>query len=1021
MGVEAHARLRLKAQGARAEAGCPCYSSEDALSETTTKPHTITLRSILAGAFFSAFFAFVAIAGMNTPSPVYISSTQIAPLCYVLLLGLVLLLNPFLRLIRIIRPFSIPEVLVVFVMGAVSSGIPIYGLAMQLLPVSGSLFYKDWNSDQAEWNRYVEPFVDEHYFLSEPGIQAAAKEYRAVIDRYDELNRTKSLAGAVVARMEDVKTAEALPEAERGPAAARAQRFLDEARKSWDEYAAAHSGLPGPEEVQRTYPAMLTESKKLVDARKAELNELSALAAAKVELFRRGLPKTMQAYPGIIPVAGDDAQSYWGRLRRLTTGWSALRSLKELDAKLAAAPAAPVDGPPAPDLVQSGEPLVETAIARLEPISDSREIAEGQTTLNKELERLRSEIERMDQELTRLNASKRTTPASEQSALAAQIADLISRKSRTQAERDDTTLRRNSKDTQLEITQRIQAAVAELKAFREKLHSGGTTGAAARLELTRIIDEFPSFDVSLRRYFFGDTPWGDWWPVLWRWGLLALLTYVILITFNVLIFRQWAHNEKLIYPLAELPMILGGKSDSKHGGVPEIFKSGLFWIGFLLAAGILGWNFLARSQLISSIAPLDLNNKWEPYIKGTWLRALLPSTRSQIFFTVIGLSFFTPAKTSFSLWFFRVVYMIQLFIMVNCGYGDNEDSFPSNWWYTLNFSTAEGEGAMIVFSAVALYTCRKYLLCAFIPRAVSTLELDEQRELRASSFLFLGCSLCLILMLWQGMGANIWFTLIVYGGIMLLTIGLVRAVAEGGIMGFQAFAGPFHFIRSFVGFDRSFSSPALFTPLMVYYSVFFLDIKSYIAPMIANSLKIRDDLRMERGRFHFSIGLAIVLAAIVSIGMSLMMAYTPGRGANGLEGWFFTGLVKDDFYPLLKSINQTPPQASSAMSFWIVAGAAAMAALLYYRQSFFWLPHPIGMIMLINPLMRFYWFPILLGWLAKALVTRYGSRDTYTKLRAFFIGLIVGELMVVSASLFISYWWNLPNAAIDLDRSVGSD
>src|SRR5882757_2950621 len=118
----------------------------------TSKPRMITLRAIITGAVFSALFAYVAVIGMNTSSPVYISSAQIAPLTYALLLGFVLALNPFLKLIRIVRPFTIAEILLVFVMGAVSSGIPIYGLTMQLVPIVGSIFYKDWNTDQVEWN-----------------------------------------------------------------------------------------------------------------------------------------------------------------------------------------------------------------------------------------------------------------------------------------------------------------------------------------------------------------------------------------------------------------------------------------------------------------------------------------------------------------------------------------------------------------------------------------------------------------------------------------------------------------------------------------------------------------------------------------------------------------------------------------------------------------------------------------------------------------------------------------------------
>ena len=969
----------------------------------------ITFRAMLAGAFFSAFFAYVAILGMNTSSPVYISSTQIAPLCYALLLVMVLLLNPFLKLIRFIRPFTIPEILIVFIMGAVSSGISIYGLTMQMVPIVGSMFYKDWNTEQAEWNRYVEPFVSENYFLAEPGIQDAAKEYREVLVRYEDLSKVQKLADDVVARKAEVKTAEALPEPAHATAVARAQRYADDAEKLWKNYAASKNPPPpAPEEIVKTYPSQIVEQKKLVEAHRESLKQLTDKAAAKVELFRRGLPKTMQAYPGIIPVPGDDSQSYWGRLHRLTTGSSALSGLTELNTKLAALKDE--------DLVASSEDsALQNAITKLEPLSDAKDVAAAQSNLIAEVEHLRAEIERLDQELAKRTAAKRSASMEQMAQLTAEIKDLNKQKASAQAERDRLTLQRTNKDQQLEIANRIKTCVADLRQFSTQITAGKLTAAAARTQLSAIVAQFPSFDVSTKRYLFGDTPWAQWWPVLWRWGLLAILTYVILMTFNVLIFRQWAHNEKLIYPLAELPMIIGGNSDEKPGGVPDLFKSGLFWLGFFVSASILGWNFLSKAGLIEGIAPLNLDGGWAEYIKDTFLKALIPRAQSQIFFTVIGLSFFTPAKTSFSLWFFYLFFLLQVLILCGLGYGENMDSFPSNWWYTLNFATAQGEGAMIVFASVALYTCRKYLLCAFAPSVVKELEFDEQRELRWSSGLFVGCTLGLILMLWQGMGANLGFTLVILGGILLLTIGLVRAVAEGGIMGFQAFAGPFHFIRTFLGFDQSYSSPAMFTPLMVYYSVFFLDIKSFIAPMIANSLKMRDELRLERGRYHVALVVAVSLAAIVSIGTSLMMAYA--HGANGLEGWFYSGMPPD-LYSQLKSVNQNPPAASFSLGMWMIAGATAMAALLFFRQSLFWLPHPIGMIMLINPLMRFYWFPIFLGWLAKALVTRYGSRDTYTRVRAFFIGLIVGELIVVTLVLVLGYWFNLPNSRIDLDRAA---
>ena len=104
------------------------------------------------------------------------------------------------------------------------------------------------------------------------------------------------------------------------------------------------------------------------------------------------------------------------------------------------------------------------------------------------------------------------------------------------------------------------------------------------------------------------------------------------------------------------------------------------------------------------------------------------------------------------------------------------------------------------------------------------------------------------------------------------------------------------------------------------------------------------------------------------------------------------------------------------MPTWLGFGAVGMAALLYLRQSFFWLPHPIGMIMLVNPIMGTYWFSIFLGWLFKRLVTKYGSKEAYVKARTLFMGLIVGELLVVILAMIVSCKTGL-TIPIDLNRN----
>ncbi|MDD5708067.1 MAG: hypothetical protein PHR35_19285, partial [Kiritimatiellae bacterium] len=98
------------------------------------KRHSITLRALLVGLLASAGGAVLAILSQNFQQ-VLLASCQIPVLPYLLLIVMVLLLNPFFRLIRVVRVFSAVELLVVFLMGSVSAGIANFGLVEQVLPI----------------------------------------------------------------------------------------------------------------------------------------------------------------------------------------------------------------------------------------------------------------------------------------------------------------------------------------------------------------------------------------------------------------------------------------------------------------------------------------------------------------------------------------------------------------------------------------------------------------------------------------------------------------------------------------------------------------------------------------------------------------------------------------------------------------------------------------------------------------------------------------------------------------------
>lgn len=952
----------------------------------------ITGRAFVLGVIFSAVFAGVTVYFAERRG-LFMTATQIPVLPYVLLLVTVLLINPFCRLVRFVREFSIAEIMIIFMMGLVSSGISTFGLTAQLVPVIGSLFNPSWNNEQTQWNRYVVPFLNEDYFLAENGIRRAARRYADLAEAFDN-------------------TAAALAEAEqrRGARSAADETADERAGAAKGEPPAPTHGLTGrsdfpddPETAVRYYRGELESLSKRLETARENLDRLESKAFEKVERFRRGLPAELRAYPGIVKMPQEPLGVYLSRFRRMVAGRRTAGTLKKLKALAS----------DDPEDVASLRKILSEIVRGLEAMSDSETIVAEIRERRAREDALSESLIANHEALRDLHRRRRVADRGDMRRLEREIADR--RRRSRKMERDLAKIRqaRQFLEQQVGFLERGKVLVARARDLDRNLRDGVPV-EHVREQCDLLLAGLPSLDGTLRRYLLGDVPWSEWCRPLLLWGALISLTYLVFMAFNVLIFRQWAYNEKLIYPLAELPMTLAGV-DREGRRMPPLFRSGLFWAGVGMAAAFLGYNLLVSTQLIPGLTGLDFENKWDAYIDNTAFRGLLNGkfSRSHIFFTMIGLSFLIPAKVSFSLWFFSVLSMLQVLIMVWAGYGQNEASFPCEWWYTFNFRTAQGAGALLVFASAVLFKCRGFLLCAFRPAALKGLDHDEQRELRFSSFCFLFGSMGVVLMLWLSMGASLVYSLVAYFVILILTIGLIRAVAEGGILGFQAWTSPFHFIRTFFGMDKTWTRPELFAPLMVYYSVLFLDIKTFIAPAMANSLKIRDSLRMRRGRFHLAILAGILAAALVAVLMSIMMAYS--QGADLMSGWFYTSFPRT-LFNRMAGMSANPPEASVSQTMWVVTGAGAMGLLLFLRQSFFWLPHPIGMIMLVNPIMGAYWFSILLGWLCKSLVTKYGNKTAYASAKNFFIGLIVGELLLVVVGMFVSYALGI-NVPLGLNRN----
>lgn len=993
-----------------------------------TSTNKITVRSLILGALFAGLFAWISVYAENRKS-MQLTATQIAVTPYVLLFASVLLINPICKLLRFIRIFSVAEILVVFIMGAVSAGVATYGMASQLIPMIHGLQNQHWNTKQSKWNLYVEPFINDAYTLAEPGTQQAAARYREAFFRLKKestlLSRARGVTGtrkAVVEAEADLERARSEPAGtpRRAGRVNRATKALTFARKAqsqaealWEPHAAEHD----PEEIIKTYPDRVEATRAEKSAREKELADLKKDVYARVKTFRRGLPKEMRAIPGFIKTPDEDLASWLDRISRLRHGMGALSALQ--DARERLGDEEEDDQELGSDARQAIAEHLRDAAEALAPIGDPSELQALADERTQAYNAVSQSLLEAENRIKDLQKERRSASAEAFDRIDDEIEELTATSADLKIEQKESKRSSELANARLQMSKRVQSALASIREWEAKATGNEPIQTSAmRAMLAATTAKLVTCDGTLKRFLIGDVEWSLWFRPLIRWGWVIALTYIILMALNVLIFRQWAHHEKLIYPLAELPKLLAGHEDNPLAAktdsstIPSMYRTGLFWAGFAVPAVIMGWNQLCYTKLVPGLSPISLEAPWKPYVVGSFLDGLSHAGRFDIFFVLIGLAFLIPANISFSLWFFYVFYMLQLLLLIWLGYGVNEWSFPANWFSVMNFRYAEGGGALLVFSAVVLYKCRGYLLCFFWPKSVKDLEKDERTELRISSFLFIFCSAALILTLWLDMGAGLVFTTLVYLIAIMTTIGLVRSVAEGGVLGFQCWFGPFHLMRSFFAGAKGWASTTLGGPLLAYYSVLFMDLKTFIAPAMANSIKIRDDLRLSRLRFHVSILLAISVAAGIAVAAHLILGYD--RGGDAMNRWFYDGFPKST-YDSIKRLSTMNSDSIGHSVGWLICGALMMAGLLYGRRFVFWLPHPIGMVMLVSPLMRGYYSSILLGWLIKSLVTKYGSKETYVSARHFFIGMILGEILVVAVSMLLAYVLNI-GVGVDLNR-----
>jgi hypothetical protein len=466
------------------------------------------------------------------------------------------------------------------------------------------------------------------------------------------------------------------------------------------------------------------------------------------------------------------------------------------------------------------------------------------------------------------------------------------------------------------------------------------------------------------------------------------------IAIGTLLRRQWLDKERLLFPLAQIPLAVTGEGEtpSLNG---SLMRNRLFWIAFALPFIINGMNGLHHLfPAIPSIPAMDpqLKTSLGSYFSDPVWSYVYRDFYFEYHFALIGIAMMMRQEVSLSLWFFQVFFFAVLFVFMATGIGPGLYMYtPREQFGYVMFARWTKVGAAVVVVGVILWSLRHELARAarLMVQPWKATDDEEDKALRYPLWGFLAGFALYIGWTYQ-LGLSLW----VACGILVIALGayivVARIVSEGGLIWCSVAMDPVFILPTFVGTEGL--SPRSITTL-AYTGFVPLSARANVLPSLMDSLKIGQVSRIRPRHVIFAVITSLAVAFAVSLGVVLVMSYA--QGGNFMPEkhysygprWIFTKAVS-------YFTDRTGPswQAIATM----VAGMGMMAIMYKLHRRYLWWPfYPLGYVIAETEVMQHQWMSIAIGWAIRSLVIRFGGAVGYRNMKPAAVGVIIGEIVSI--------------------------
>lgn len=490
-----------------------------------------------------------------------------------------------------------------------------------------------------------------------------------------------------------------------------------------------------------------------------------------------------------------------------------------------------------------------------------------------------------------------------------------------------------------------------------------------------------------------------WLPRALAWSSFAVVLIFVMLCINTIVRKQWVRNERLTYPVAQLPFEM-----TRIGKGTSLFRNRLMWIGFSVAAFISLVNQAHIWYPVIPALPIQPVNMGRYFTTKPW-NAVRYMYRTFYPFA-IGLAYLMPLDLIVSTWCFHLFWQAERVLGSAAGLA-SLPGFP--------YAEAQVRGGWIALLLFAIWIGRRYFLNVIVEvfkgakakdgdKRVSDKEFpDEPMSYRNAVLgIIIGCAFLITFCRYAGM--SVWIMVPFFIIYFALSTAITRIRAElGPPVHTLRWATPDYILITTLGSRRI--GPRNLIGFGLLHWILGSAGRENPMPIQLETFKFAERTQMKSKGIIFAILLAAVIGSISGFWSYLHDAYKVGAESYR-EGPSWAAGVG---FRVLDSRLQVPMDWQPLEVFFTLVGFFFTLLMSAIRTRFLWWPfHPVGYVISGRWGIGRILLPLILASTIKWATLRFSGIKGYRRSIPFFFGLILGDFVVGSLWATIGILFHVP-------------